>query len=371
VLGSRVGVDVGSSGVRAVEVRGSRKGRPKIIRAAEVPLERGVVIGGEVQQVEDLTLAIKDLWRVGKFTSRNVTVGMAGNQTLVRQVDLPWEPEEIFRTSLPLRVSQDLPVDPQEMTLDFYPLNQFERGKAVFQRSLIVAAMNAAVENIADSITAAKLQVNKADYTPFALIRTAVALKGDGSAVPGAPEPGEERTCEAIIDVGAQLTSIAIHDRGRPLFVRVVSAGSESVTRALSGHLQLRFEEANIVKQVLGIQGVAAGETGVEALDVISAETVPVAQQIINLMAGTLVQVARESVEYFLAASDYTNSISRVLVSGGGTLLPGYAERLSSELRVPVEILMPVTTSGAGRAKSATALDPRMAVALGLALGAK
>lgn len=373
MLSSKIGIDVGATSVRAVQVRRGRGNRFRIVRAAEVPLERGVVVGGDVARFDDLALAVRDLWKIGKFRSRDVAIGMAGNQTFVRQVDLPWEQEELFRESLPLRVSQDLPVEASEMTLDFYPLNQYDRGRVPMQRALLVAATNAAVENTAGAVSAGRLRVGRADYSPFALIRAAVAVAGDGTPVPGPPAPGEERECEVIVDIGAQLTTIAIHDHGRPLFVRVVSAGSESVTRALSDHLRIRFDEANMIKQSLGLQSVGGAEPGFrpDATLLLPPQTVPVAQQILNVMAGSLVQVARESVEYFLAASPDIGHVSRVLLSGGGALLPGYPERISSELRAPAEILAPLSRYASGSAKGSTALDPRMNIALGLALEVK
>lgn len=364
---STIGVDVGSTGVRACQVSSSR-GRPKITHAAEVKLERGVVVGGEVREVEGLTSALNELWKVGKFSSKSVIVGMAGQQTLVRQVDLPWEPADVFREALPLRVSQDLPVDPMEMTLDYYPLTEFQRGQALMQRALIVAAMNAGVENAADALVAAKLKVTRADFSPFALIRSAVHTAGDGSNVPGAPADGEERPCEVVIDVGGQVTIVAIHDQGRPLFVRLVSAGADSVTRALADHLQIRAETADALKRSLGIQGVGMEQMSPDLAAQIPANAVPVAQQVVNLMAGSLVQVVRESVEYFLAASPNTTGVSRVLLSGGGALLGGYADRVASELRAPVALLAPMNAFAVGRAKKNVALDPRMNLAFGLAM---
>ena len=368
MFGSTIGIDIGSNGVRAVQVSKSRGKKPRITRVAEIPLDRGIVVAGEVVKVDELSTAIRYLWKEGGFSSKTVIVGMAGQQTMVRQVDLPWEPAEEFRDSLPLRVSNDLPVDPDEMTLDFYPLAEFQRGPAIMQRALIVAAVNAGVENTADALTSAKLRITRADFSPFALIRAAVTVAGDGEPVPNAPEEGEERPCEVVVDVGSQMTIIAIHDHGRPLFVRVVSTGSESVTRALADHLQIRFDEAEMLKRILGDQALGK-PIDVQALSlIVPPQAIPVSQQIVNVMAGSLAQVVRESVEYFLTAAADISHVERVVLSGGGALLPGYAERLASELRAPAQILSPLSILATGKAAKSKELDPRMNLALGLAL---
>ena len=218
-----IGVDVGSTSIRAAEVKYNGK-TMKVLRVAEVPLERGIIIGGEVRDPEALTDAVKELWKLGKFSSKIVSVGIGGPQTLVRQVDLPWEAPEAFREALPLRIGSDLPVDPHEMTIDYHPLEDHMKGKVRVQRALIVASVNSVAENTADALLNAKLKLKRADFSPFALIRTAVIAAGTGAPVPEPQGPDEEWDCEVVVDVGEQTTIVAIHHLGRPLFIRCPTA---------------------------------------------------------------------------------------------------------------------------------------------------
>lgn len=369
VARNSVGIDIGSSSVRAVEI--VKKGKSfKVVRAAEVELPRGVVVAGEVRDTDTLALAVKQLWKEGKFKSKNVSFGLGGPQTLVRQVDLPWEPGDVFRESLPLRISADLPVDPEEMTLDYHPLEVFTNSAdAQIQRALVVASVNIIAENIADSLVAAGLKIKRADFMPFALIRVAKLTAGDGSPVPEAQQPGEEWDCEVIVDIGGQNTTIAIHHQGRPLFVRIVSAGTEAITRALGDNIQVTFEVAEKLRRTLGIGSISNDEmiSDPDLVDITPAQ-INAAQYITNAMAGSLVQVVRESVEYYLSASPNITGVSRVLLSGGGATLPGYAERVASELRAPTSILAPMHGYAAKSAEDEVDLDPRLCMAIGLAL---
>lgn len=364
-----IGVDVGATSVRAVQVK--RSGRKiRVVKAAEVPLEHGTVVGGEVRDPGRLTDAVRELWKVGKFNSKTVNVGLSGPQTLVRQIDLPWEDEDIFRESLPLRVSSDLPINPREMTLDFHPLEVRKRGQILMLRSLIVAAVNIIAENSADALTAAKLRLKRADFSPFALIRTAVLTAGDGRPVPPTPRDDEERSCEVVVDVGAQITVIAIHDHGRPLFVRIVSGGSESVTQALIDNVKVDIDTATAIKHTIAA-GFATNDPGVGVLlQALTPAKQQASAQIITAMSSSLVQVVRESVEYFLAVSPTISGIERVLLSGGGSQLMGFAERLASELRAPVALLNPISALSGSKSGKYANLDPRMNIALGLALEA-
>lgn len=369
-MAKSIGIDIGSSSIRAVETQYNGK-TLKILRAAEEPLDRGVVVSGAVQQPDALTDAVRRLWKTGKFSGKSVSVGLNGSETLVRQVDLPWETPEIFKESLPLRVGSDLPVDPSEMTLDYHPLDDITNGTSHIQRALIVASVNAYTENIADALVHAGLKLKRADYSPFALIRAAVAIAGNGEPVPYPLTPGEEWDCEVVVDIGGQNTIIAIHHLGRPLFVRVVPNGTEGVTRALAEELKLTVGVAEAVRRTLGLGGVA-GEPNTNVADVdLTPVQLKTAQYITNAMASSLVQVVRESVEYFISASQNITGVSRVLLSGGGALLPGYADRIASELRAPVELLDPLHKFAVGRAIAAKNLDPRLTIAVGLSLEVK
>lgn len=363
-----VGLDIGSTSVRAIQLKKGRNGGISIQRAVEYPLPRGIVVAGEVRDPDALRDVLTDMWKLHKISGKIVNVGLSGPQTMVRQIDLPYETEEVFREALPLRIGVDLPVDPTEMTIDYYPLARRLVGTVDMQRTLVVAALNIVAENMVDACMGAKLKIRRADYAPFAIIRAAVATAGNGAEVPAAPQPGEERSCEVVVEVGGQVTIVAIHDRGRPLFIRTVTGGSDSVTKALSDQLQLGWETAEALKKSLGIGQISSDAAEIaELTSHISPARQAVSQQIINLMAGSLVQVVRESVEYFLSVSPDIVGVDRILLSGGGALLPGYAERLAGELRAPVEMLTPM----AQFAKFGSELDPRMTVALGLALEAE
>lgn len=368
---SVIGVDIGSTAVRGAEVH-VKKGRPVITKAAEIPLPPGAVVAGELREPTVLQNALKLLWKTGRFSRRDVAIGVANQQTLVRQVDLPLEIGEDFKETLPLKVAQDLPVDASELTLDYYKLEDYIDGRGrPHRKALLVGAMNTVVENAAAAVSEAKLKPTVIDFSGFSLIRTAVYGYGDPKNVPGTPRPDEDIACEVIVDMGAQLTIVAIHYGGRPLFVRLASGGGDSVTRAISDHLGLRWEVADALKRSLGIGGIVpTDKASARLIDEVPEAAVGVAQQIVNMMASSLVQSVRESVEYFLAASPQVTGISKVYLSGGASLLPGYADRVAAELRSEVALLTPLKDFGKGRrAKKFAGLDPKFALAVGLGLG--
>lgn len=365
-----VGLDVGSNAVRALQATISRD-KPTVVKAAEVPLPSGTIVSGEVREPEALADALRSLWKIGKFNSKDVNIAVGGTHTIVRQTDLPWETDDEFRALLPLRIGQDLPVNAQEMGLDFYGLEDYSEPNGLRKkRALLVGATNAALEQLADTASSAGLRPVGIDFSGFALIRAAVHTYGNPKYVPGTPHPDLEFPCEIIIDIGARNTTLIAHFQGRPLFVRMIEQGGESVDRAISDHLKLRMDVSEALKMRLGIAGV--GEVDQAALRLtsdVSEQSLQVARQIVTLMASSLVQSVRESVDYFLAATPQVSGVSRILLSGGSALLGGYGERVSAELRAPAALLAPMSEfSKKGKLAN---LDPRFGIAFGLTMGVK
>jgi type IV pilus assembly protein PilM len=73
MAGKVVGLDIGTTAVRA----------------AEVSVRRGQVVDGEVRDPAAVAIAIKDLWRRTRISSRRVILGVANQRVVVRLVDPP------------------------------------------------------------------------------------------------------------------------------------------------------------------------------------------------------------------------------------------------------------------------------------------
>ena len=359
-----VGVDIGSTSIKAVQIKISGK-KVTVVKAAEIPLKVGVVVAGEIKDIEELSNAINELWKVGKFTTKNVTVGLANQQILVRELVLPWEPAKIFKDALPIRIGDAFSRSPSELILDYYPIDIYSSGDLIQQKSLVVGAYLQAAENAAEALTLSKLRVKKADFSPFALIRASMVNNSKGIKL----KPNTGKPYEVLIDVGGQITLIAIHEQGKPLYVRIIPAGADAVTRALSEQLKIRFDVAEVLKKSIGLQEVGGEQIKSPIPQDVPDESIPDAQHIINSMAGHLVQEVRKTIEYFLSLVQDSDGIERILLSGGGSLIPGYAQRIASELRIPTTFLAPMNTFA--KNKDIKTKDPNMSLAFGLALEVK
>ncbi len=221
-----VGLDIGTSGVRAAElVLG--KGGPTLDRFGQVALPPGAVRDGEVVDTDAVAAALRELWVLARFTSRKVVVGVANQRVVVRQVELPWMPVDELRKSLAYSVQDYIPMPVDQAILDFHPLADFvNEAGARMLRVLLVAAARDMVSSALAAVAKAGLQASMVDLTSFAVLRSQVTASG-GFAV----------EAEALVDIGASVTNIVVHSGGVPRFVRILLMGGADITEMIADRM--------------------------------------------------------------------------------------------------------------------------------------
>jgi type IV pilus assembly protein PilM len=347
MVASVVGIDIGSTSVRAVELNSTGKALPVVLKYLSMPVPEGAVVRGEVQEVNTVAETLKRLWSAADFGSKNVVIGMGNHRVLVRDLAVPKGPIERIREALPFQVQDMLPVPVADALLDFYPISESEDSIAGAQvHGLLVAAVKETVQANVKAVQLAGLIPLQVDLIPFALSR--VVYRGQ-------PDPG----VVVQIDVGARTTSVIITDLGSPLFVRIIPAGSEDLTKALADRLPSDIETAEAVKRACGLapNGVAIGDEHAVA--------------IIREVTTELLTSLRNTITYF-ANTRPALSIDRIVLAGGGSTLLGFSQALGELTRL--NVLTPEPLGAVTFAKGLSADEFQDAageynVALGLALG--
>ena len=356
---TRIGVDVGSTAVRVAEVAAGDI--PVIVRAAQVPLPPGVVEAGEVRQPEAVAEALRELWSKSGVKSKQVRLGVGNQRVVVREVVLPWLPEKELRDTLGFQVQEFIPMASDEAVLDFDFLGEMDQGGRRMMRILLVAAHKPMVNALVEAALAARLDPQGIDLSPFAVIRAV----GTGDLGLDLNSSGDE----AIVDIGAQVTSICVHDRGVTRFVRMLPSGGRDITLALASRLGVDDEMAERLKRGERFPGIPDASTAVESLaeeaaavqlpppaDALPPNTLPTdtlaveapggvpgvpsdpagVRDLALTRAGSFVDEVRSSLEFYTAQVPNAQ-IGRVLVVGGGSRLDGLLELMQERLPVPVD----------------------------------
>jgi type IV pilus assembly protein PilM len=350
---SAIGLDIGTSGVRAAEVSFGR-GQRKLERFGQVALPVGAVVDGEVIDTDVVSDAIRTLWSATRFRSKKVHLGVANQRVIVRQVDLPWLPPAELKASLPYQVQDFIPLPVDQVLLDYHPIEEVAlEGGARGIRGLLVAAAREMVLRSVEAVQKAGLQPASVDLVPFAILRSTAEFDDLGLA------SGE---AVAVVNVGASVTNLIVHTGGIPRFVRILPMGGADITDAIAERLGVSLDDAEGMKQMTGFSGLAGDTLG----------AAPEAK-VIDATAGAFVDEVRTSLDYYQAQPTAVR-IGRVLLSGGGGRLDGLATRLAAALRLPVEdgsVLDSVSLGKVGLTdEQLTYVDPLAVVPVGLAMGA-
>ena len=347
-----MGLDIGTSGVRAAEITMS-KGSVTLERFGQVALPAGAVRDGEVIDTETVAQAIKQLWAQAKFSTKKVVVGVANQKVVVRQVDLAWLPVNELKKSLAFQVQDFIPMPVEQAILDFHPLAELtnDAGGRML-RVLLVAAARDMVGSALQAVEKAGLQPSMVDLNSFAVLRSQVTSSA-----------GFVDASEALVDIGSSVTNIVVHQGGVPRFVRILLMGGGDITDAVAERLGVPAEQAESVKQTTGL-GLVAG--GVEP------HPANPADRAIELTGSAFVEEVRGSLDYYRAQPGAAR-IGRVVLSGGGSRLGGLVERLQAATRLPVEVARPMSVLKIGKtgltAEQLAYVEPMVTVPVGLALG--
>ncbi|MCU1461977.1 MAG: type pilus assembly protein PilM [Acidimicrobiales bacterium] len=341
VTGRAVGLDIGTHAVRAVELAFGRDDAT-ITRFGQVALPAGAVVDGEVVDGHAVATAIRRLWSECRFRTRRVIVGLANQRVIVRQAEVPALPEEDLRLALRYQAGDLVPFPIDDALLDCRVLEPVDVGEDEDPRVriLLVAAQRDMVLSMLGAVESAGLQPVLVDLAPFALLRTFDPdIASDGGA-------------EALVCIGAGVTTVVVHEAGVPRFVRMLLVGGASTTEAIAAELQIGLDAAEELKR--------AGDARVDEL--------------VDRQLAALVDEVQGSLDYYVAQVD-TAALRRVVVTGGGSLLAGLAERLQATVGAPVEVGHPLLAARVGRTGVPEArlidAEPMLAVPIGLALAGR
>jgi len=341
----RVGLDIGATAVRAAELQGGDT--PVVVRAAQVPLPEGAVEAGEIRQPELVSVALRELWQRGGVKSRQVYMGLGKPRVVVREIALPWLPEKELRASLGFQAQEFIPMPVEDAVLDFDPLGEFEQDGRRMLRLILVAAQRAMVNTVVDVALAAKLEPVGVDLVPFAMARAV-----------GMPEVGmedEEGGEEAIVDIGATVTNILVHEKGVTRFVRILPSGGRDITLAIARNFGVEADVAERLKRGEAVEG------GPD-LDEVHRAAMQRAQNFVDEV--------RSSLEFYTAQTRGAR-IGRVLVIGGGSKLSGFLELLQERVPATIERGHVFRRAKSQLSLSEEALaeaEPVLAVAVGLGI---
>jgi len=348
-----VGLKIGTSQLSAAVVEND--GDRRVAKLARVPLEQGVVAGGEVRDPERLTAALRAFFREHGLPRRDVRLGVSSNRIGLRIIEIAAidDPKQLAN-AIRFRAQETVPVPLDEAVLDYRVLDQREHedGSRTL-RVLVVVAHRALIDGYAAACKRAGLKLAGVDLEAFALLR--------------AMAPPEERgrggdSAFVVVGVGSERSTIAVSSGEICEFMRVVEWGGSSLDTAIANALEISPREAEQLK--LGLELDAVGEA--PGLDAEQAER---ARDAMRMEVQSFVRDLVASLRLYQEQPGSLGIAELVLTGGGAECggLPAEIERLVGVAVRRGDVLARVRPPKKERDRRVAEL-PSLAVAVGLGI---
>ncbi len=342
--GSVIGVDVGSSSLKVVQLR--REGGVAVLETyGEIAL--GPYAGAEIGQATNLPAdkiasTLTDLIREANVTTKEAGLSIPFSRSLLTLVELPRrENAEEQKTVIALEARKYIPVPVQEVQLDWFILPDVmteatEPSSKV--KVLIVAVHNDQLALLSKIVEGAKLSASFYEIEIFSTIRSVV------------DEPVKP---VLILDIGASATKVYVVERGVVAMSHNIRQGGQDVTRMIASAHNLEVAHAESVKKEHGFGAQTSA---------------PYDRQTIELVFSRIFDEARRVITKYETANG--KPIAAIVLTGGGGVTKELAAYAQSFFSIEVQVADPFakTSAPAFMRPVLKEIGPEFAVAVGLAL---
>ncbi len=308
-----VGLDIGSSAVKAVELKPVGKGF-KVSAFAIEPIPPDSIVDGAIIDGTAVADAIRRLFENKAFKSKDVAASLSGNAVIVKKINLPVMTEAELAESIYWEAEQYIPFDIQDVNLDYQILDAGtgEEAKGTME-VLLVAAKK---EKIADYTGV----ISQAGRVPVVVDVDAFALQNAYEVNYGL----EADHVVVLVNAGASAININIVTGDQSVFTRDISIGGNSYTEAVQKELNLPFDAAEQLKKGLPVEGASLEEV----------------KPILQAMTENVLLEIQKTFDFFKATAS-SDRIDRIVLSGGASRVDGFAQALQERFGTTVESFDP------------------------------
>ena len=308
-----VGVDIGSSAVKAVELKAGGKGGDEfqLLNIGLEPLPPEAIVDGAIMDSGAVIDAIQRLFQTQKIKTGEVATSVSGNSVIVKKISLPQMSSEELAESIHWEAEQYIPFDIQDVSLDYEVLEGGGGGGNM--DVLLVAVKKDKISDYTSAISQAGQSCQVVDVDVFALQNCYEINYGI--------DPGR---VVALLNVGASIMNINIIKGATSIFNRDIAVGGNQYTDAIQKDLNLSFDQAEALKKGERVEGAAR-------------ENLP---PILTAVSENIALEIGKTFDFFRATSS-EDRIDRIFLSGGTAKIQELRDLLGEKFEAGVEIMNP------------------------------
>ena len=302
-----VGLDIGSSCVKAAELRPLRTGEYELVGLGMEQISPDCIVDGVIISKIPVADTINRIFIEQSLKNRRVATSISGHSVIVKKIALPIQTDEDLAESIRWEAEQYIPFDIADVNLDYQIL-----GESSGTGNLDVLLVAVKKEKITDHTSV----ISMSGKNPVIVDVDAFALQNAYEANYGAPP----KTTAALLDIGASTMTINIVDGSDFLFTRDVGVGGHQYTDFIQKEFNLNYDQAQGLKHGEAVDGMQPSETN----------------HIVESVTEIICLEIQKTFDFF--KSTITGGhIDKMLVSGGVAHTPSLIETLENKFEVPTE----------------------------------
>jgi type IV pilus assembly protein PilM len=334
-----LGLDIGSHSIKLIEVARDHD-QITLLSAGSVLTPPKAMTSTVQSDLETVAVAIKQLIKDTGTKSNEIHIALPESKVFTRVVEVPQLSSRELTSAIKWEAEQYVPMPLDQVNLDFSVLRDGHDTGINKMDVLLVAAPKTLVDKYLMISELAGLTVASAETeilaTSRAITRSLPAVK-----------------TMMIVSMGAQTTDIALASAGIFTFVRSISTGGNSLTRAISQNLDFSESQAEEYKRIYGLE---KDKLEGKLLNAVR----PVMDTIVNEMKRAIA---------FFEEKHKDQHVQTIILAGGSTRLPGMVTYFAESFNMEVQLANPLV--GIIREPRFNILNsegPNFCVAVGLAL---
>ncbi len=348
-----LGIDIGSSSIKVVEIK-KKDGKAVLVTYGMIglgpyaDLEAGKVTNLSAEKIIE---ALNETLKQSGVTTNKGALAIPVQSSLIFTIEIP---PNVKKSELASVVATEarryIPVPITEVSLDWFVLPKKEAtfleasnvdGSVVPTEKtevLVVVIQNDAISKYRSLVDGSKLETDFFEIEVFSSIRSNFE---------------HELSLVLLMDFGASRTKLSIVEFGIVKSFHVINRGGADITESISKSLSISFTDAEKMKKEFGLY---ENPNEKSLADIIKIHTDYIFSETNNVLLGY--------------EKKYNRTISKVIITGGGSLLKGLKEVASNNFKAEVEVGRPFSkvVAPAFLDKVLDSTGPEFAVAIGLAL---
>jgi type IV pilus assembly protein PilM len=348
-----VGVKIGASGISVARV--ARNGdKLELLDLVREPLQRGVVVAGEVRDAPALATALAHLFEVHRLPKKAVRLGVSNNRIGVRIIEVSGVMDaNQLENAIRFRAQEVLPIALEDAVLDYQQLGESVNADGeLVRRVLLVVAYRDLIDRYVVAFKEAGVRLVGIDLEAFGLLRALITAGSEARS----------DAAHVVVSIGHERSTFAVSDGHICEFTRVLEWGGSTLDVAIARQLNLAPSEAEPIKHSLSLDGSEQPlQTGV------TQEQVATAADIVRRQLQTFARELVSSLQYYQNQPD-SLGIGDIVITGGTSLLPGLAAELQRLIGVSVRVGDPFERVKPARGVVVDESQRSLAAAIGLAI---